>query len=256
MRRFLSGCLLLLIATCSASPGEPAVGDLQLFLLIGQSNMAGRGRVEDQDRRPDPRVMMLTRDLTWTPAADPVHFDKEIAGTGLCSQFARTLIAADPSLRIGLIPCAMGGSSLDQWQPDGALYANAVRRSREALKRGRLAGILWHQGESDCEPALLATYEKRFATLVARLREDLGASDTPVVIGELGHFFVPGKAFNQALPGIARRVPHCGLATAEGLVDKGDKLHFDAASLRQYGQRYAEVHLRLRKVGQPAVRDP
>jgi hypothetical protein len=251
-RRLLTG-LLFLLAACSSASGEPADAELQLFLLIGQSNMAGRGRVEAEDRRSDPRVVMLTRDLTWVPAADPVHFDKDIAGTGLCSQFARSLLAADPTLRIGLIPCAMGGSSLDQWQPGGALYADAVRRTREALKRGRLAGILWHQGESDSEPALRATYADRFARMIARLREDLGAPATPLVIGELGHFFPPARDFNRALPDLARRVPHCGLATAEGLVDKGDKLHFDAASLRRYGERYAAAYLRLRKAATPAA---
>lgn len=254
-RRLLSGFLLLL-AACPCARGEPAAGELQLFLLIGQSNMAGRGRVEDQDRRPDPRVLMMTRDLGWTPAADPVHFDKDIAGTGLCSQFARSLLAADPALRVGLIPCAMGGSSLDQWKPGGDLYANAVRRGREALKRGRLAGILWHQGESDSETALRATYGDRFALMIARLRADLGAPAAPVVIGELGHFFPPARDFNRGLPELARRVPFCGLATAEGLVDKGDRLHFDAASLRRYGERYAAAYLRLRNAGAPAAERP
>ena len=54
-----------------------------LFLLVGQSNMAGRGAVTEEDRNPDPRVLMLTRDRAWIPAADPLHFDKpKIAGVG------------------------------------------------------------------------------------------------------------------------------------------------------------------------------
>lgn len=37
--------------------------NMQIFLLIGQSNMAGRGAVEQQDQTPHPRVFMLTKEL-------------------------------------------------------------------------------------------------------------------------------------------------------------------------------------------------
>jgi hypothetical protein len=34
--------------------------------------------------------------------------------------------------------------------------------------------------------------------------------------------------------------------SAEGLKHKGDKIHFDSASFRELGKRYAEAFLRLR----------
>src|SRR5689334_22089321 len=97
--------------------------DLQLFLLIGQPNMAGRGAVEAQDREPIPRVFMLNKSDEWVPAVDPLHFDKpEIAGVGIGRTFARVLANADPAATIGLIPSAFGGTSLEEWKPDGKLY--------------------------------------------------------------------------------------------------------------------------------------
>ncbi|MDA1230820.1 MAG: hypothetical protein O2856_08600 [Planctomycetota bacterium] len=36
-----------------------------LFLLIGQSNMAGRGVVEDADKVVNPRVLMLNKKGQW-----------------------------------------------------------------------------------------------------------------------------------------------------------------------------------------------
>ena len=51
-----------------------------LFLLFGQSNMAGRGVVEPEDTKPHPRVLMLSKDGKWVPAVDPMHFDKPSAG--------------------------------------------------------------------------------------------------------------------------------------------------------------------------------
>ncbi len=238
--------LLLLLLTPLLGLAADSAERLQLFLLIGQSNMAGRGKVEPKDQVTNPRILMLTKDLKWVPAKDPVHFDKDVAGVGLCSEFARTLVAADKDLRIGLIPCAVGGSSLDQWKPDGQFYQETLRRAREAMKRGQLAGILWHQGESDSDPAKIATYGERFSTLIGRLRKDLEAPAVPVVMGELGRFRPASKPFNDALPAIAKQVPNCGLATAEGLDDKGDKLHFDAPSQRKLGERYAAVYLKLK----------
>src|SRR5438477_13185158 len=85
--------------------------DLQLFMLIGQSNMAGRGRIEAADREPIPRVLMLNKELEWVPAVDPVHFDKpDIAGVGIARTFGRVLAAANPSATVGLIPAAVGGT--------------------------------------------------------------------------------------------------------------------------------------------------
>ena len=97
MRRFLP------LLFCAAAFAQPR--DLQLFLLIGQSNMAGRGKIEAADREPIPRVLMLNQDLAWVPAIDPVHFDKpQIAGVGIARTFGRVLAAANPSATIGLIP--------------------------------------------------------------------------------------------------------------------------------------------------------
>ena len=138
---------------CPLAAEEPAGSppkDLRLFLLIGQSNMAGRGKVEPQDQVTDPRIWMLTKDLRWIPAKDPVHFDKPTAGVGLCSEFARTLVRKNGKCAVGLIPCAVGGTPLDAWLPGGkenSLYNTAVARTKEALKSGRLAGILWIKGE-------------------------------------------------------------------------------------------------------------
>src|SRR5260370_34252194 len=95
-------CLLLLLI-CSVAYGQPR--DLQLFLLIGQSNMAGRGKIEASDREPIPRGLLLNKELGWGPAGGPMHFDQtEIAGGGIPRTFARALGDAQPSAYICLNP--------------------------------------------------------------------------------------------------------------------------------------------------------
>lgn len=237
--------LLVLLLLGAGRPIQAAPDHLQLFLLIGQSNMAGRGPVGPEDQRTNPRIFMLTKDLVWVPAKDPLHQDRPTAGVGLASEFARVIARAEPNASIGLIPCAVGSTSLDQWKAGGKLYQDAVARARVALRQGTLAGILWHQGENDSAADKVATYGDRFAAMISQLRQDLGAGNVPVIMGELGRFRPASAAFNANLPAVARRVPLCAYVTAENLTDKGDHLHFDTPSLHVLGARYAAAFMRL-----------
>ena len=122
----------------TADPPKP----IKVFVLAGQSNMAGRGVVEPQDRVADLNVVMLDRTLHWVPAIDPIHYDKPIAGVGPGHSFARALVANDPNAHIGLIPAAVGGSPISSWEP-GALdpatkthpYDDALARAVASLSR-------------------------------------------------------------------------------------------------------------------------
>jgi len=213
--------------------------NMDLFLLIGQSNMAGRGVVEEQDRVPIAGVYALNKEDKWVPAVDPLHWDKPIAGVGLGRSFAR---AVKGNADVGLIPAAFGGTSLEQWQPGGDLYKEAVRRARVAMKSGRLRGILWHQGESDSGQERLArSYAARWTVMMTALRKDLDARDVPVMVGALGPFLEREKhpfadEVNRQLGTVALFV------SADGLHDKGDKLHFDAAGQRELGVRFAQAY--------------
>jgi hypothetical protein len=238
--------VLLFLAGLTGLADSPA--DLQLFLLIGQSNMAGRGKVTPVDEQANPRIFMLDKGCAWVPAKDPVHFDKpKMAGVGLCSEFSRCVAAKEPAVQVGLVPCAFGGTSLDQWKPGSDLYTNAVARMRVARKSGQLKGILWHQGEADCSASKTETYPARFAAMIAQLRKDLEAPDVPVLVGELGHFQPARLAFNAMLPNVADAVPRCAIVSAEGLGDKGDKTHFDSEALHTFGKRYYEAYEKVRK---------
>jgi hypothetical protein len=240
--------LALLTTTLSLRAAEPTPDHLQLFLLIGQSNMAGRGVVEPQDSETNPRIFMLTKDLQWTLAKDPLHFDKPtIAGVGLGSEFARVLAKADPQAKIGLIPAAFGGTTIAQWKPGGALYTDAVARAREAMKSGGLAGILWHQGEGDSAPDKVAVYADQFSAMIAQLRKDLDGANVPVLIGELGRYEPKYQSFNEALPAAAAKIPNSAIISSADLVAKSDKVHFDSPSLRKFGARFAEAFLKMKK---------
>src|SRR5438445_12927696 len=110
---------VVMLGICTAAFAAPAPKEkFHLYLLVGQSNMAGRGEVEEQDKTPHPRVFSFDEKEQWVPAVEPLHFDKpKIADVGPGLAFGKAMAEAEPDVVIGLIPCAVGGSPLASWQP-------------------------------------------------------------------------------------------------------------------------------------------
>jgi hypothetical protein len=230
---------------------------MHLFLLAGQSNMAGRGRVAEVDRTPHPRVRTFTRENGWAPAIEPMHFDKPIAGVGPGRAFGAAIADATPEVTIGLIPTAVGGSPITAWEPGvrypetGAFpWDDALRRAKAAMADGDIKAILWHQGESDANANSAPQYEQRLRALIARFRAELGNPSLPFVIGQLGRF--PGRQWTEpvmqvdaAHRRVATDVPNVAYVSSEGLADNADNLHFSADAARELGRRYAAAYLEM-----------
>ena len=237
----------------------PMKENFHLFLLAGQSNMAGRGEVAAEDKQPHPRVLMLSKDGTWQPAIDPIHYDKPSAGVGPGRTFGMVLADGDTNITIGLIPAACGGSPISAWEPGAYFdqtashpYDDAIKRVKLAMKQGTLKAILWHQGESDCETNLAPVYKDKLEQLIARFRKDLDAPDLPVIVGQLGQFektpWTPyTRMVNDAQSDVAKEMKHVAFVSSDGLVSKSDNLHFDALSQREFGKRYAAAYLKTQK---------
>jgi hypothetical protein len=238
-------------ATPPAPVELPAKKKFHLYLLIGQSNMAGRGVLTPEQRVAHERVLKFTATKVWAAAEEPLHTDKPIAGAGLGMSFARAMADADKNITVGVIPCAVGGTPLERWVKGGDLYEQALERARLAMKDGTLKGILWHQGEGDSGAEETArSYAARLAQMVRDLRADLGAGEVPFVAGKLGLFLKPlgkdGKpsfwlVVNEQIAGLPGLAPNCAVVGSEGLQHKGDDVHFDTASLREFGLRYAKA---------------
>lgn len=256
---------LALAAPPEASPTSapstlPSETRLKLFLLIGQSNMSGRGIVEEQDKAPDARVWMLRKSGAWTPAVDPLHQDKsKIAGVGLGRTFAFAVADAEPGAAIGLVPGAVGGSPIERWVPGGDLYVAAIKQAKLARQRGEFAGILWHQGEANSTAAeKLDGYEAKLLLMIEGFRSELDEPELPIVVGQIGEFLATKRPasvdFNRRIVAFAATQPNVASITSEGLTSIGDDVHFDAKSQRELGRRYANAYLKLvapRPVTQP-----
>ena len=229
------------------------------FLLLGQSNMAGRGFVKDVPLIYDEHIKML-RNGRWQTMLEPIHYDRPTAGIGLAASFAAAWRLQQEGEEIGLIPCADGGTSLDDWAVGGALFAHAVGQAKLAQRSSQLAGLLWHQGENDCTAERASQYGEKFSRIIEAFRRELDAAELPLIIGGIGDFLTSGRygayfteypAVNQALQNFARTTPNCYFVTAAGLTANPDGLHLDAGSQRVFGIRYFEAYRTQQQVLYP-----
>lgn len=260
---------LFLLGSCTVraaetpDPGLPAKENFHLFLLAGQSNMAGRGKLDAFAQSAHPRVWSLRQNLQWAPARDPLHWDKPSAGTGLGKPFGEAITERFPGVSVGLIPAACGGSPVGSWQP-GVFFAqtkshpydDALTRTRRALQDGVLKGILWHQGESDCNAKDAPEYEKRLEALIVRFRTEFQNQELPFLIGQLGQFAdkpwnADTLAVDAAHQALAKRMKNVRFVPVPHPASIGDKLHFDTETLRTFGKSYAEAYYDLIKAVNP-----
>jgi len=215
------------------------------ILIIGQSNMAGRGYIEDAKDVDTSRIKVL-RNGRWQPMYRPVNCDRRFSGVCLAESFAESYVKKY-DVEVGIIPCADGGTSLDQWQEGGLLFDNAVNNARLAMRTSNIAAVLWHQGEADCSVELYSTYYDRIKVMFEAMRRETGLYDVPFLVGGLGDFLEFCEFdenlknypyINAALRKYADDTPMTGFVSAEGLKSNPDNLHFCADALYEFGLRY------------------
>lgn len=103
----------------------PPRDSLWIFIMAGQSNMAGRAVVEPQDTLSANEILTINAENQWILAKEPLHFyEPSRKGLDCGVSFARFLLDSVPKeTKIALIPCAIGGSSVYQWIGD-SLHRN------------------------------------------------------------------------------------------------------------------------------------
>jgi Carbohydrate esterase, sialic acid-specific acetylesterase len=224
--------------------------EYDLYLLVGQSNMAGRGKMEAPDTLLDERVFVLNSSDGFVLAKEPLHYDKANRGTGPGFAFGKEMANTDQHRRVGLIPAAVGGTRISYWLPGGSrgLYEEAIRKAKVAMKYGKLKGILWQQGESDANPKDAPLYKERLVKLLQNFRKELGNDTLPIVLGGLGDFLKAPeyKIINKSLLEVANEIGFAAFSKASTLGHIGDYLHFNASAQRENGHTMAKAMQRIK----------
>lgn len=246
---------------------EKRFSNLDLYLCIGQSNMAGRGRLSAQYMDTLKNVYLFNDVNTFEPAVNPlnrysnIRKDISMQGMGPSYSMAKEL-AAESGRKIGIIVNARGGNSIDSWlkgSMDG-YYEKTMTRLRQALKYGTLKAIVWHQGETDCH--LADGYMAKLSRLINDFRTDLQLPELPVVVGEIAKWNWPlyenkpmgTEPLNNELRKVISVIPNSFCVSSEGLsmLSNEKDPHFSAEAQLELGKRYANALIQSRHSVQPS----
>ena len=222
--------------------------DLHVYLLIGQSNMAGRAPVSEKESGKIPNCFLLNNEGKWEAASNPLNRYSTIRkGLGMQKlnpgySFSKEMLEKDKTISIGLVVNAKGGTKIEQWAKGTKFYQEAIRRTKEAQKSGTLKGILWHQGESNNGNP--DGYLDKLKDLIENLRKDLDAPDLPFVAGQVHKV----EKINEQIAQLPKTVPHTGFVSSKDLKTM-DRWHFDAKSMLLLGKGYADEMQKLQGKG-------
>ena len=276
----------------TGDPGKnnPCPVQADIWVLAGQSNMQGAGRTPDT--LTNPKIWMMNLDDHWVAAREPLHrifeatspaypiafyqlwgnpeksmektrqyFREQsvishrhpIGGVGPGMYFARYVLKGT-GRPIGLIPCALGGSTIAQWDPagkihgDSTLYGAMLNRCRSAGLQ-HIKGMVWYQGESEAFTALAATYESKMLALIDSFRRDVGKPDLPFLIVQIGRVNITDTVMDrnwEAIRNIQLKViserPNVYLTTAIDL-ELDDCIHISSMGNQRLGARLGELAL-------------
>ncbi|RTE51892.1 sialate O-acetylesterase [Arenibacter aquaticus] len=234
----------------------PPKDNVWVFVLAGQSNMAGRGQVEPKDTIPDPRVLTLNRQGNIILAKEPLHFyEPSMAGLDCGLALGKAMLKNIPdSISVLLIPTAVGGSSISKWLEGKEhrqvnLLSNFMEKVEQGKRFGAIKGIFWHQGESDAKPETAPWYEDRLRKLFTIFREIVGKPNTPIVIGQLGSYSTNEwwPKINEQIKAYVSSDSNAGLINTSDLEHKGDEVHFNSEAQRTMGERYARAYFKIRQ---------
>jgi len=265
------------------------VGDL--WILAGQSNMEGVGDLDDVER-PSPRVNMLDQTDQWRLAQEPLHRLVDAAdrvhwprnskklpekltgealanwmnarrkGAGLGLPFAVALSEAT-AVPIGLIPCAHGGTSMDEWSPalrdkgGDSLYVAMLRRFHAA--GGKVTGILWYQGESDANAKDAPQFRKKFEDFIAAVRRDFNDPELPFYYVQIGRHVSKGPVEPWNLVQEEQRLAATRISNVQMVASVtsalDDGIHVSTPDLKRLGHELALL-ARNRPIYRPEDKAP
>ncbi|KAF7069598.1 hypothetical protein CFC21_075208 [Triticum aestivum] len=254
--------LCFLVASAAALRHHHAAADVPpsnklIFILAGQSNMAGRGGVTGThwdgvvppDCAPSGAILRLSPSLRWEQAREPLHQGidgNRTCGVGPGMSFANAVLRSGGArgAAVALVPCAVGGTRMAEWGKGSELYDDMVRRARVAVETGgRIGAVLWYQGESDTVRwADASEYGRRMGALVRDLRQDLAMPHLLLIqVGLASGLGQYTEVVREAQKGLKLR--NVRFVDAMGLPFQDGHLHLNTQAQVQLGHMLAQSYL-------------
>ena len=185
--------LIVSLCVASASASAEGVRPVKIFLLGGQSNMAGQLKeywadVQSPYKDPFPQIQIWhNKRNQWAPLAPSHRLGPEIS-------FGHAIAKALPNDEVRLVKYAINGTALyNDWAPTaGPQYIGFMKAAQRALADleanqvpYEIAGMLWLQGESDAKENMGAEYEKNLSAFIEHMRRQFKTPEMPFIIARV-----------------------------------------------------------------------
>lgn len=281
MKRSLIALLFMAIVNCNqkSEAQDYSKDELYVYLCIGQSNMEGAAKIEEENiGNVDPRFMVLQaincpalgrEQGKWYSAEPPLV--RCGTGIGPIDYFGREMVAKLPNhIKVGVINIAIGGCKIELFDKDNYQtyvdsspdwlknmvreyddnpYARLIELAKIAQKDGAIIkGVLLHQGESnagDAEGEWTNKVKKVYDNILIDL--DLDPTQVPLLAGEV--VIADGKGvclgMNKVIATLPSVIPNTYIISSENCGYQNDNLHFNVDGYVLLGKRYAECMLSL-----------
>jgi Carbohydrate esterase, sialic acid-specific acetylesterase len=242
LRVFLALAAFLFAATATQAR--------DIFVLVGQSNIDGRGDLSQLPAFPNAARVSVFKNGAWGPGAEPVS-PEDGAGAGPGMAFANKLAALRPTSEIGLVSCSRGNTMVAEWRrdwrPAASWYGRCLSRVEAAVApTDRIAGLIFYLGESDATATGAVAFSQDVSGVLAAFRQDLGVPALPIIVTRLGPSPYPAlpKFFNWSdislvLGQFAGR--HLKVVSPADLPVQSDLIHLTTAGYVTLGERYADA---------------
>lgn len=247
----------------------------QIFILSGQSNMSGRGGVHTKhfkdgsthrewDHVVPPEcfaergtIWCLNAKLEWVEAREPLHHDIDsgkVCGLGPGLVFAASVLrqlngAEESAPSMGLVPCAIGGTQIKEWEKGSKLYEQMIHRAKySTASSGTIKALLWYQGESDTYSSQnVKEFPDRLTSLFMNIRRDLQNDELPIIQVGITAKDHPHPEFLEEVrrAQMAVNLPGVYYVDANGLPLLEDNIHLNTHSQVQLGKWLADAYLNL-----------
>ena len=237
---------------------------VDLFMFMGQSNMAGRGTVTEKYPEKAPSLIKdagyefraVSAPNQLYPISEPFGHnenrnngidDKNLKTGSMVTAFTNAYYKNTGIPIIG-ISASKGGGTISQWQPNGAFLNDAISRLETAILflntnhyKIRHKFMLWCQGESDGDHSTpTAIYKEKFNQM---LNEMLHAGIEKCFLIRIGHYNGTGtqdySEIREAQDTIAQTNKNVIMVSTAFLQMKERGLMKD--SFHYYQQAYNEV---------------
>jgi hypothetical protein len=221
MPRLHQAVLSLVCLAIGFSSASTADKKLRLFILSGQSNMAGL----------DPQV-------SFTPAVE-----KEFAGDDV--RVVKVAVGGQPIRRWYKKWKLPAGATESNARParDGDLYDKLLETVKTELgdRKPDTIAFVWMQGERDAKAGWQDAYYEALRGVVEQLRTDLNHPQIAVVVGRLSDHLKGDKQWD-AVRAIQEKVaadePFGAWVDTDDLNGK-EGLHYNKAGYAELGARFA-----------------